>query len=213
MARWVAEGDCSLFTDRHVAEGYDSVDEGRRACQVEADKTPVEPYRVQTTRVNGNGAMVVAAVEGGARYTFWLVASGERDWQIDGFEERSPGDATVGAVDVIEAFERRTGERLDRIGELSPRSYVALGFREFVAAADAEPGEETERFHALVERFGVFSILVAHSAAEAKRLVEGEGIEKRYGNVVLVWTPGEDGRTDHRFDLLDSILGPVGTTR
>jgi hypothetical protein len=213
VARWVAEGDCSLYTDRHVAQGYGSVAEGRRACQAEADKTPVERYRVQTTRVDGNGAMVVLAVEGGARYTFWLVASGERDWKIDGYEERGAGEALLGSLDVIETFERRTGERLDRLPEVSSIYHQTLGFPEFFEAADVRPEDLSERSEELFERFGVFSIFVAYSVAEAKRLAEGEGIEKRYRNVVLVWTPGEDGRTDHRFDLLDSILSRVGTTR
>lgn len=222
MARWVAEGDCSLFTDRNVGEGYDSVDEGRRACQAEADRTPVEPYRVEATHVDGRDAMVVLALEDDTRYTFWLVAHDERDWRIDGFEERRPGDLALDAAGVIEAFERRTGERLDRIPELSSTSYQTLGFREFVAAARAAAGQEPERFHALIERFGAFNIFVAHSSAEAKRLVGGGrpdrrgihwrrrktrwGAEKRYGNVVLSWTGGEAKRTDAGFDLLDSTL-------
>ena len=195
----MAEGDCSLFTNRNVREGYRSVAEGRRACQAEADKTPVEAYRVQATRVDGDAATVVLALEDDTRYTFFLVAHGERDWRIDGFEERRPGDPALGVAEVMEAFERRTGERLDRIPELSSRAY-----RDPRASAsssrlrDAAPGEEPERFHALAERFGVFNIIVAHSAAEAKRVSCARAdhrtpttaaIDKRYGNVVLSWQP------------------------
>lgn len=213
VARWVAEGDCSLYTDRHVAQGYRSVAEGRRACQREADRTPVQRYRVQATSADDDDAMVVLAVEDGSRLTFWLVPAGPRDWKIDGYEERRAGEALIGSVDVIETFERRTGERLDRLPDVSSIYHQTLGFPEFFEAADVRPEDLSERSEELFERFGVFSIFVAYSVAEAKRLAEGEGIEKRYRNVVLVWTPGKDGRTDHRFDLLDSILRPLGTAR
>ena len=223
IARWVEKGDCGLMTDRYVGAGYRSVAEGRRACQIEADKTPVEPYRVESTRRDGDDARVVLALEDGRRLTFWLIARGERGWAIDGYEERRPGDGEVGATEVMAAFERRTGERLDRLGEVSPPTYQALGLRE-VSEVAQRGKEASRRTVALVERFGAFNFFVAQDTAEAKRLIrEGtpdeHGIhwrrhrgsslwraEKRRANVVLSWTAGRPRRTDGRFDLLDEIL-------
>ena len=223
VARWVKRGDCGLMTDRYVGAGYRSVAEGRRACQIEADKTPVEPYRVESTREDGDDAGVVLALEDGRRLTFWLVARGERGWAIDGYEERRPGDGAVGATQVMAAFERRTAERLDRLGEVSPPTYQALGFREL--GEFARRGEDvSRRALALVERFGAFNFFVAEDAAEAERLIRGgtpdaRGIhwlrhrrsslwraEKRHANVVLSWTAGKAKRTDGRFDRLEEIL-------
>ena len=229
IARWVKEGDCGLMTDRYVGAGYRSVAEGRRACQVEADKTPVEPYRVESTREDGNDAAVVLALRDGRRLTFWVVARGERGWAIDGYEERRPRDGAVSAIQVMAAFERSTGERLARLGEVSPPTYQALGLREL--RDFSRGGEElSRRAMAFVERFGAFSFLVAENAAEAERLVrdgtrEERGIhwrrrnksslwqaEKRYANVVLSWTAGKAKQTDARFDLLDEILRGVTRT-
>ena len=212
IARWVKEGDCGLMTDRYVGFGYRSVAAGRRACQIEADRTPVEPYRVESARVDGDDASVVLALEDGRRFTFWLVARGQRGWAIDGYEERRPGDATVGATEVMAAFERRTGERLDRLGEVSTPTYQTLSFRELEMVA--RRGEDaSRRALALVERFGGVAIYVAEDAAEAKRVMRGgsnpdeRGFHyKRYANVVLSWTAGKSKRTDRRFDLLDEIL-------
>ena len=230
IARWVKKGDCALMTDRYVGFGYRSVAEGRRDCQIEADKTPVEPYRVESTRVDGDDAGVVLALRDGRRYIFWLVARGERGWAIDGYEERRPGDAAVAATEVMAAFERRTGERLDRLGEVSTPTYQALGFRELrrVAGGDEAP----RRAVALVERFGAFHFAVAQDADEAQRLMrggtpDGRGIrwrrarasslwqaEKRHANVVLSWTAGRAKRTDGRFALLDETLrGATRTAR
>lgn len=207
IARWVQTGDCSLFTDRYISGLFEPGAKGRRACQAEADRTPPERYRVQATRVQGDEAMVVAVVADGTRLTFWLVPSGERGWRIDGYEERSPGNDAIGTAEVIAKFERETGERLDRLPELSSLSSVVVGFREFIPEASG-------RFQALVDRFGIFSVYVADSAGEAKRIVrslaDAEGgvpgqRRKRYGNVVLFWTPGA-GQTGRQFELLDAIL-------
>ncbi len=228
IARWVDTGDCSLMTDRYVSAGYRSVAEGRRACQAEADRTPPEPYRVQATSVDGDEAMVVLVVADGTRLTFWLIGDRERGWRIDGYQERPPGGAAIGAAEVIAGFERRTGERLDRLPDLSSLYYETLGFREFVEAIDKRPEDLSDRVLALVERFGALYIYVAESVDEAKRLVHGDGpdergvhwqrrrsavnraprwrADKRYGNVVLSWTAGKTRRTDRRFDLLDAIL-------
>lgn len=228
IARWVKKGDCGLMTDRYVGFGYRSVAEGRRACQVEADKTPVEPYRVESTRVDGDDANVVLALKDGRRFIFWLVAREERGWAIDGYEERRQGDGAVGATQVMAAFERRTGERLDRLGEVSPPTHQSLGFRALRKVAPRGEGA-SRRALALFERFGVFYFLVGGDTAEAKRLIrdgspDERGIhwrrhgtsspwraEKRHANVVLSWTANKSRRTDRRFDLLDEILR--GATR
>jgi hypothetical protein len=217
IARWVKQGDCGLMTDRYEGFGYRSVAEGRRICQIEADKTPVESYRVESTRVDGDDASVVLALDHGRRYTFWLVARGRRGWAIDGYEERRPRDGAVGATEVMAAFERHTGKRLDRMGETSTPSYQTLGFRELEQVV--RRGEDAPRGAlALVERYGAFVIYVAQDAAEAKRLMRGgssaekRGIHyRRYANVVLDWPAGESEWTDRRFDLLDEILR--GATR
>ncbi len=219
IARWVKKGDCDLMTDRYVGFEYRSVAEGRRACQIEADKTPVEPYRVESARVDGDDASVVLALEDGRRFIFWLVARGERGWAIDGYEERRPGDGAVAATEVMAAFERRTGERLQRLGEVSPPAYQVLGFREL--RTPDRRGEDALR---LFQRFGVVYFYVAQDAAEAKRLMRGgtpdeRGIhwrrhsgsslwraETRRANVVLSWTARQAKRTDGRFDLLEEIL-------
>ena len=220
IARWVKKGDCGLMTDRYVGFGYRSVAEGRRACQIEADKTPVEPYRVESTRVDGDDASVVLALKDGRRFIFWLVARGERGWAIDGYEERRPGDAVVAATEVMAAFERRTGERLDRLGEASTPTYQLLSFRGLEEVARRRE-DASRRALALVERFGGFNIYVAEDAAVAKRVIRGSsspdehGIHyKRYANVVLSWTAGKSKQTDGRFDLLDEILrGATRTAR
>ncbi|HWH45193.1 MAG TPA: hypothetical protein VNT32_10710 [Thermoleophilaceae bacterium] len=223
IARWVEDGDCGLYTDRYVAGIFGPGQAGRRACQRTADDTPQEAYRVHASRVEHGEAIVTLAVAGDKRYTFWLVPA-EGGWRIDGFEERRPGDGKVGLSDVIAAVERRTGERLDRLPELSRPDYEALGLRALAGAGDAE-GEAADRAAALAERLGIFTILVAHDADLARDSVPGEGPDergihwrrigpradpswqanKRYGNVVLSWAGGSR-RTDHTFDLLDGIL-------
>lgn len=204
VARWVDTGDCSLYTDRYFSGGYRSVAEGRRACQAEADRTPPEPYRVQAAHAEGDEAMVVLVVADGTRLVFSLVAEGERSWRIDDYEERRPARDAIASAEVIAAFERRTGERLDRLPEVSTFSYEALGFRELHEAGD-DPQDET--LPALVENFGFFTIYVAESATAAKRLAQGD--DRRYGNVVLEWTPGQGGQTDARFARLDAILRDI----
>ena len=201
IARWVETGDCSLYTDRYFSAGYPSVAEGRRACQAEADRTPPEPYRVQAAHAEDDEAMVVLVVADGTRLVFSLVAEGERGWRIDDYEERRPARNAIGSAEVIAAFERRTGERLDRLPEVSTLYYEALGFREL---HNAGGDQEDERLPALVENFGFFTVYVAESVTAAKRVAQGA--DRRYGNVVLEWTPGETGQADPRFDRLDSIL-------
>lgn len=210
------------MTDRYVSSGYDSVAEGRRACQVEADKTPVEPYEVEMSDVLGKEARVVLAVDDGTRLIFWLVPHGERGWKIDGYEER-PGDDSIGAAEVMAEFERETGERLERIPELTGFNYMVLGFPDLLDSGGRP--SDPERFHELLGRFGAFHIAVAFSAQDAKRTIKGAGpdrqgihwtrgktgarlwtAEKRYGNVVLSWTGGEAKRTDGDFDRLDGIV-------
>jgi hypothetical protein len=225
VARWVKTGDCGLFTDSYVSAGHDSVAEGRRACQVQADKTPVKPYRVETTRVRAGEAAVVLALRDGTRMTFWLVPRGTRDWRIDGYEERRSRDGTIGALEVMTAFERRTGERLARLPKLSPPTYQTLGLADVIRAGAGRQGS-SGRFHQLVEKFGVFTIHVTADVAEARWIVRGVpvdehglywrrrgdgeprrwGAEKLYGNVVLSWTGETAKRTDHTFDRVDAIL-------
>lgn len=211
------------MTARFVLLGHDSVAEGRRACQAEADKTPVKPYRVKEGEVRGNEARVVLAVADGTRLTFWLIPHGVRGWRIDGYEERPPGDDSIEAADVIAAFERETGERLERLPELAGGTYETVGFPELLDPGGS-PEDVSERFLALVERFGAFNVLVAFSAEDAKRVISGPGpdsrgihwrrprghtlwtAEKRYENVVLSWTGRKTKRTDRGFDRLDGIL-------
>ena len=206
IARWVETGDCSLFTDRYVAAGHRSVAEGRRACQAEADRTPVEPYRVQAAHAEGDEAMVVLVVADGRRLVFSLIGEDERGWRIDDYEERRPAENAIASAEVIADFERRTGERLDRLPEVSTASYEALGFRE-IDEVRGNPEDVSDRLLALFENFGFFTIYVAESATAAKRVANGT--DKRYRNVVLEWTAGETGQPDDRFDRLDSILRQI----
>ena len=209
VAQWVRTGDCGLWTDRNVAQGYSSVAEGRRACQEQADRTPVERYRVQTSHVNGNRATVVLALAGDKRYVFSLVTDARRRWRLDDFEERRPERGALRTREVIEAFEAATGERLEPLRRVSGVYYEVLGF------------PERDRQLELADRFGIFHIYVAESRREASRIVNGarpdeRGIhwrrerlwqaEKRYGNVVLSWGAGATKRTDGRFDQLNRIL-------
>ena len=227
IARWVDTGDCGLMSDRYVSAGYGSAAAGRRACQKQADRTPKERYRVETTDVRDDEARVVLAVAKG-RLTFWLIPRGERGWQIDGYEERRGGNTAAGMADVMAAFERRTGERLDRLPELSSPPYEILGFREFLEAADNAADEVPDRFDELAKRFGVFNIYVASDVEAAKSVVRGDpdergihwqrrrnrrgggfshwGADKRHANLVLSWAAGKAKRTDRSFDLLDSIV-------
>jgi hypothetical protein len=206
IARWVQTGDCSLYTDRYFAAGNRSVAEGRRACQAEADRTPPEPYRVQAAYAEGHEATVVLVVADGTRLVFSLVTEGERGWRIDDYEERRPARNAIGSAQVIAAFERRTGERLDRLPEVSTVFYEALGFRE-IDEVRGDPERLSDRLLALVENFGFFTIYVAESATAAERLAQGP--DRRYGNVVLEWTPDAGGRTDQRFDRLDALLRDI----
>ena len=86
----------------------------------------------------------------------------------------------TGATEVMAAFERRTGERLDRFSEGSTPSYQTLGFHELEQVA--RQGENaSRRALALVQRFGGFDIYVTEDAAEAKRLMRGAGSAKKRG--------------------------------
>lgn len=206
IARWVDTGDCSLYTDRYVSAGHRSVAEGRRECQAEADRTPPQPYRVQAAHAEGDEAVVVLVVADGTRLVFSLVAEGERGWRIDDYEERRPAANSVGSAKVIAAFERRTGERLDRLPELSTVYYETLGFRDLHKAGGSQEGV-SDRALALVENFGFFTIYVAENVTAAKQVARGS--DKRYGNIVLSWTPGQNSQSDDRLERLDAILRDI----
>ena len=152
-----------------------------------------------------------------------LIPHGAHGWRIDGYEERRPGDDSIEAADLIAAFERETGERLERLPELAGGTYETVGFPELLDTG-ARAEDVSERFLALVKRFGAFNVLVAFSAEDAKRVIRGaapdpRGIhwrrgrsgdlwtaEKRYENLVLTWTGSEAKRTERSFDRLDGIL-------
>ena len=165
VARWVKEGDCRLWTDRNVKQGYRSVAEGRRACQEEADRTPVRPYRVQATFTKRRDAIVVLTVPDRTRLVFFLVPHGATTWRIDGYEERRPEKGAPEASEVEKAVEDETGIELARDPKLSSAYYEAL----FTRRPDPE--------------LGSFTIFVAESAKQAKEVADPG--DRRYGNLVL----------------------------
>ena len=91
--QWVDEDDCSVTSDRFAAEGYSSAEEGRQACEEQAQADPglrTGEYRLASVKVAGETATARLVLDGGGERTYTVTKDGD-DWRIDDFSESFRG--------------------------------------------------------------------------------------------------------------------------